>query len=100
MNFNLNLFPRRFPGAQQQHSRATLTWKKGGAREEEAAAAEVAYKKKGKRSTAGQPPVRKEEVEEAAEPTLEDIPPEKTFTCAVTLAEINRKLGVVMWKPV
>lgn len=93
---------RRFPGAQQQHSRATLTWKKGSAiaRDEEEAT-ETVHKKKGKRTAGGHPPPpRKEEVEEAAEPTLDDIPPDKTFACAVTLAEINRKLGVVMWKPV
>ena len=34
-----------------------------------------------------------------AEPVLEDIPPDKMFNCAVSLAEINRKLGLVMWKP-
>ncbi len=90
---------RRFPGAQQQHSRATLTWKKGAGREEDEMAAESSAKKKVKRAAGGPPPVRKEEVEEAAEPTLEDIPQDKAFTCAVTLAEINRKLGFVMWKP-
>ena len=42
---------------------------------------------------------RKEE-EEAGEPVLEEIPADKVFPCAVSLAEINRKLGVVMWKPV
>jgi hypothetical protein len=92
---------RRFPGAQQQHSRATLTWKKGSSNSrEEDEGAETFSKKKGKRTASAQLTVRKEEVEEAAEPVLEDIPQDKTFTCAVTLAEINRKLGVVMWKPV
>ena len=43
---------------------------------------------------------KKEEAEEVGEPVLDDIPPEKVFPCAVSLAEINRKLGVVLWKPV
>lgn len=42
----------------------------------------------------------KDESEEQGEPVLEDIPAEQVFPCAVSLAEINRKLGIVMWKPV
>ena len=30
---------------------------------------------------------------------LQEIPAEKEFVCAVNLAEINRKLGIVMWSP-
>ena len=43
---------------------------------------------------------KKEEAEEVGEPVLEEIPQDKVFPCAVSLAEINRKLGVVMWKPI
>ena len=69
----------------QQQTRATLTWKKED--DEEGA------KKKGKK-----PNGKKDEGEENYD-YIEDIPQEKVFSCAVSLAEINRKLGVVMWKP-
>lgn len=82
---------RRFPVPAQVQSqgRATLTWKKG---EED----DTAKKKTKKLNVMG----RKEETEEVGEPVLEEIPAEKVFPCAVSLAEINRKLGIVMWKPV
>ena len=69
----------------QQQTRATLTWKKED--DEEGA------KKKGKK-----PNGKKDEGEDNYD-YIEDIPQEKVFSCAVSLAEINRKLGVVMWKP-
>ena len=71
--------------------RATLTWQKG----------EEGGKKKGKRTVSHQSKtsVYKDDLDDLAEPVLEDIPPEKMFNCAVSLAEINRKLGLVMWKP-
>jgi len=78
---------RRFPGNPQNQGRATLTWKK-----EEM---DIAKKKK-----KVQVVNKKEEAEEVGEPVLEEIPQEKVFPCAVSLAEINRKLGVVMWKPI
>jgi len=80
---------RRFPGTTQNLGRATLAWRKD---EDESA------KKKVKKTV--QTGKTKEEAEEQGDPVLEDIPMEKVFSCAVGLAEINRKLGVVMWKPV
>ena len=81
---------RRFPAPAppQTQGRATLTWRKG--EEDEAA------KKKTKKLNV----LARKEEEEAGEPVLEEIPADKVFPCAVSLAEINRKLGVVMWKPV
>ena len=70
----------------QQQTRATLTWKKED--DEEMA------KKKGKKPNGS----KKDEGEENFD-FIDEIPPEKVFSCAVSLAEINRKLGVVMWKP-
>ena len=70
----------------EQQTRATLTWKKEN--EEDIA------KKKSKKSNGS----KKEESEEILD-YIDEIPPEKVFPCAVSLAEINRKLGVVMWKP-
>ena len=72
-----------------QPTRATLTWRKVNPMDEEELA-----KKKGKRPNGA----RREEMEDNLD-FLEEIPPEKVFACAVNLAEINRKLGVVMWKP-
>eukprot|EP00092_Neocalanus_flemingeri_P000696 GFUD01000738.1.p1 GENE.GFUD01000738.1~~GFUD01000738.1.p1 ORF type:complete len:204 (+),score=73.33 GFUD01000738.1:631-1242(+) len=72
-----------------QPTRATLTWRKVNPMDEEELA-----KKKGKRQNGS----RREDLEEDLN-FLEEIPPEKVFACAVNLAEINRKLGVVMWKP-
>jgi len=80
---------RRFPGTPQNQGRATLAWRK----EEDGVKRKV---KKGSGGGGG----KKEEAEEVGEPVLEDIPTDKVFPCAVSLAEINRKLGVVMWKPV
>lgn len=71
-------------------TRATMSWRKGGGGDEDEHG-----KKKGKRPNG----TKREESEEAQELYLEDIPPEKEFVCAVNLAEINRKLGVVMWRP-
>jgi len=70
----------------QQQTRATLTWKK----EDD----EDLAKKKGKKPNG----TKKDEGEENYD-YIDEIPPEKVFSCAVSLAEINRKLGVVMWKP-
>lgn len=70
-------------------ARAQLSWKKVNPVEEE-----EREKKKGKKPCGG----KKEDSEDSLE-FLEEIPPEKVFACAVNLAEINRKLGVVMWKP-
>lgn len=70
-------------------TRATLSWKKVGGIEEDDIG-----KKKGKKPNG----TKREESEEAQELYLEEIPPEKEFVCAVNLAEINRKLGVVMWR--
>lgn len=70
----------------QQQARATLAWRKED--DEESA------KKKGKKLNGS----KKEDGEENYD-YIEEIPPEKMFACAVSLAEINRKLGVVMWKP-
>jgi len=78
---------RRFPGNPQNQGRATLTWKKE----------EMDLAKKKKKV---QVVNKKEEAEEVGEPVLEEIPQDKVFPCAVSLAEINRKLGVVMWKPI
>ena len=72
-----------------QPTRATLTWRKVNPMDEEELA-----KKKGKRQNGN----RRDELEDNLD-FLEEIPPEKVFACAVNLAEINRKLGVVMWKP-
>ena len=41
----------------------------------------------------------KEEEEEELTAAMDDLPPEKTLQCQVGLAEINRKLGVVMCQP-
>jgi len=71
-------------------TRATLSWRKGSGVEEDELG-----RKKGKRPNGA----KREESEEAGEVYLEEIPPEKEFVCAVNLAEINRKLGVVMWSP-
>ncbi|XP_023339400.1 uncharacterized protein LOC111709737 [Eurytemora carolleeae] len=81
---------KRYPVAPQNTGRATLTWRKG---EEEDTG------KKKKQKPGAQAP-KKEDTEEVGEPTLEEIPQDKVFPCAVSLAEINRKLGLVMWKPV
>ena len=70
----------------QQQSRPILAWRK----EED----EETAKKKGKKPNG----VKKEESEENYD-YIEEIPAERMFACAVSLAEINRKLGVVMWKP-
>ena len=70
----------------QQQTRATLTWKK----EDD----EDLAKKKGKKPNG----TKKDEGEENYD-YIDEIPPENVFSCAVSLAEINRKLGVVMWKP-
>jgi len=78
---------RRFPGNPQSQGRATLSWRK----EED----ETSKKKIKKTQQQG----KKEEVEESPEPILEEIPAHKVFPCAVSLAEINRKLSCVMWKP-
>ena len=40
------------------------------------------------------------EAEEELTAAMDDLPPEKTLQCQVGLAEINRKLGVVMCQPV
>merc|ERR1712156_242316 len=71
-------------------TRATLSWRKGGPVDEE-----DLVKKKGKKPNGS----KREECEEAVELYLEEIPAEKEFVCAVNLAEINRKLGIVMWSP-
>ena len=63
-----------------------MTWKK----EDD----EDLAKKKGKKPNG----TKKDEGEENYD-YIDEIPPEKVFSCAVSLAEINRKLGVVMWKP-
>jgi len=82
---------KRFNPVGESQGRATLNWQKG----------EEGGKKKGKRST--QPPAKnsvyKDDFDDLSEPVLEDIPQEKMFNCAVSLAEINRKLGLVMWRP-
>jgi len=82
---------KRFPPVGESQGRATLTWQKG----------EEGGKKKVKRSASHQSKnsIYKDDLDELAEPVLEDIPQEKMFNCAVSLAEINRKLGLVMWKP-
>jgi len=41
----------------------------------------------------------KEEEEEELTAAMDDLPPEKTLQCQVGLAEINRRLGVVMCQP-
>jgi len=104
---------RRFPGTtQNQTGRATLSWRK----EEEdyskkklkrvqnsgsAAAGSSGNNGGGNPSSSGGgTAAKKDESDETDEPVLEDIPAEKVFSCAVSLAEINRKLGLVMWKPV
>ena len=38
--------------------------------------------------------------EEEMTTVMDDLPPEKCLKLKVSLAEINRKLGVVMWQPV
>eukprot|EP00088_Acartia_fossae_P027496 TRINITY_DN2824_c0_g1_i10.p1 TRINITY_DN2824_c0_g1~~TRINITY_DN2824_c0_g1_i10.p1 ORF type:complete len:198 (-),score=67.25 TRINITY_DN2824_c0_g1_i10:664-1233(-) len=80
---------KRFPAAAESQGRATLNWQKGG----------ESGKKKGKKSQPAAKIIYKDDLEDMAEPVLEDIPPDKMFNCAVSLAEINRKLGLVMWKP-
>jgi len=70
----------------QQQTRATLSWRKED--DEENA------KKKGKKTNGN----RKDEVDDAYD-YIDEIPSDKLFSCAVSLAEINRKLGIVMWKP-
>jgi len=72
-----------------QPTRATLTWKKINPLDDDELA-----KKKGKKQNGA----RREDMEDHFD-FLEEIPPERVFSCAVNLAEINRKLGVVMWKP-
>ena len=38
--------------------------------------------------------------EEEMTTVMDDLPPEKCLKLKISLAEINRKLGVVMWQPV
>lgn len=75
----------------ETQGRATLTWQKGG----------EGGKKKGKKShqPSAKNSVYKDDLDDLSEPVLEDIPQDKMFNCAVSLAEINRKLGLVMWRP-
>jgi len=73
-----------------QPTRATLTWKKGGEEEEEEAGN---GKKKRKR-----PREREIDPEEGSN-YMEEISSEKVLQCAVNLAEINRRLGIVMRQP-
>ena len=77
---------RRNVGYSFQQTRATLAWRK----EDD----EDLARRKGKKPNGS----KKEEVEDTYD-YIEEIPPEKVFSCAVGLAEINRKLGIVMWKP-
>ena len=69
-----------------QQTRATLAWRKED--DEEVA------RRKGKKPNGS----KKDEVDDAFD-YIEEIPPEKVCSCAIGLAEINRKLGIVMWKP-
>ena len=78
--------PRRQGGSYQQQTRATLSWRKD---EDDDT---------GKKKVKKQNGAKKEDSEEVYD-YIDEIPPEKVFSCAVSLAEINRKLGVVMWKP-
>jgi len=73
-------------------TRATLSWRKGGGGGVDE---DDLGKKKGKKPNGA----KREESEETQDLYLEEIPPEKEFVCAVNLAEINRKLGMVMWRP-
>ena len=77
---------RRNVGYSFQQTRATLAWRK----EDD----EDFARRKGKKPNGS----KKEEIEETYD-YIDEIPPEKVFSCAVGLAEINRKLGIVMWKP-
>ena len=73
-----------------QPSRATLTWKKGGEDEEE----ETGKGKKNRK----RPREREIDPEEGSN-YMEEISSEKVLQCAVHLAEINRRLGIVMHQP-
>ena len=64
-----------------------MNWQKGN---------DESNKRKSKKT---QKALYKDDLEDNNEPVLKDIPSEKMFICAVSLAEINRKLGIVMWTP-
>ena len=98
--------PRKHP--QGSSSRATLTWKtsrrhddyddeirdkKKKKRKHHKENKDLTNIKEGSRDSMNDP-------EEEMTTAMDELPPEKTLQCKVSLAEINRKLGVVMCQPV
>jgi hypothetical protein len=92
-------------GRPRKHGRATLTWKKGQDDDDDERHPHDKRNRKRKhrdnkdsigsiKEDSGNDP------EEDFTGIFDDLPPEKSLQCQVSLAEINRKLGIVMCQPV
>ena len=85
-------------GRPRKHGRATLTWKKG----QEDDDYSIHDKRRKKKKHAKDPKDTKdrdsENTDELISDVFEDLPPEKSLQCQVSLAEINRKLIGVMFR--
>ena len=80
------------------HGRATLTWKKGQEDDDYNIHDKRRKKKKHTKDTKDTKDRDSENTEESVMDAFEDLPPEKSLQCQVSLAEINRKLIGVMFR--
>ena len=77
------------PGRGRPPGRATLTWKKGKGQDDDEDERDRRRRKR---------PRNNEHDEDVH--MMDDLSPEKSIQCRVSLSEINRKMGFVMMQPI